>query len=79
MPDGLSFRRAAAKEIARQAGIVNRLRLNRDMLRRIEAHLKDVAHDYPRSFALSLAIVDCEEVIEHLDQCIRAAEANPNL
>lgn len=76
MSDGLDFRRAAAREIARSAGLLNRLRDNRQTLRLVLSRLKDVARAYPQSFALSLAIVDAEEALEHLDHVIRALEAN---
>ena len=76
MSDGLDFRRAAAKEIARSAGLLNRLRDNRHTLQLVLSRLKDVARSYPQSFALSLAIVDAEEALEHLDHVIRALEAS---
>jgi hypothetical protein len=70
------FRRSAAREIARAAGLLERLRAYRHDLTLAVNRLHDVAEQMPDSHALAWALGDLRNVIDHLNHAISALEAD---
>jgi hypothetical protein len=72
---GLRARKAMAKEIARSAGLYNRLQRAHHDLGLSRARLQDLARELPESNALRYAIDDLAESMQHLEHCLAALDA----